>query len=59
VCIFFAVLGMPDLFVAYFNNAGKILHLEQLEEKIKWLIGKPAGFKPNQNLALFIGNILL
>jgi hypothetical protein len=47
VCIFFAVLAMPDLFITYVNNAGKILHLEQLEEKIKWLIGKPAGFKPN------------
>jgi len=35
------------------------MHLEQLEAKIFWLLGYPAGFKPNKNFAHFLGNFVL
>jgi hypothetical protein len=35
------------------------MHLEQLQIKIYWLLGNPAGFKPNKNFAHFLGNFVL
>lgn len=49
----------PDVFVSFVNYTCQRLHLEQLQQKIYWLIGNPAGFKPNSNLAQFLGSFVL
>ena len=51
--------GFPDHFFEMSNYLGSTLHLHNLESKIHWLLGFPAGFKPNENLGIFIGNIVL
>ena len=38
---------------------GQGLHIEVLERQVKWLMGLPAGFKPNPNLDNFLGNLML
>lgn len=59
VSLFLAVTAFPEFFIELVNNVGNNLHLEQLQLKIIWLLGYPAGFKPNKCLAHFIGHILL
>ena len=49
------VLRSPEFFLDLVNYFGRTLHLESLQEKIIWMLGFPAGFKPNMNLAHFIG----
>lgn len=51
--------GFPDHFFELCNRLGSTLHLGNLESKIHWLLGFPAGFKPNENMGIFIGNIVL
>ena len=38
---------------------GQGLQLEVLKKQTEWLMGNPGSFKPNPNLAEFIGNIIL
>ena len=38
---------------------GQGLQLEVLKTQTEWLMGLPGGFKPNPNLAEFIGNAIL
>jgi hypothetical protein len=59
VAIYLAIVAYPDFIITFVNNVGYLLHLEQLQLKIYWLLGNPAGFKPNANLAHFIGNFVL
>ena len=40
----------------YFSS---VLHVDGIQEKLIWTLGFPAGFKPNINLAHFIGNYAL
>lgn len=35
------------------------MHLEEIQQRIYWLLGFPAGFKPNENLGIFLGNFVL
>ena len=35
------------------------MHLEEIKSRILWLLGNPAGFKPNKNLGIFMGNFVL
>ena len=35
------------------------MHLQSLQDKIVWLLEFPAGFKPNANLGIFLGNFVL
>ena len=53
------VIGFPDLCFEFSNYLGSNLHLDNLQQKIHWLLGFPAGFKPNENLGIFMGNIVL
>lgn len=39
--------------------SGQGLQLERLQRQTEWLMGLPGGFKPNPNLAAFIGNAIL
>lgn len=59
VAIFLIVAAYPDFFINIVNYTCQLLHLEQLQNKIYWLLGNPAGFKPNANLAHFLGNFVL
>lgn len=59
VAIFLIVAAYPDFFIHIVNYTCQLLHLEQLQIKIYWLLGSPAGFKPNANLAHFLGNFVL
>ena len=55
------------LFVCFFpafifdkiDQAGSFMHLDSLQQNILWIQGQPAGFKPNDNLGTFLGNIIL
>jgi len=38
---------------------GRGLHIEVLERQVKWLMGLPAGMKPNPNLDNFLGHLML
>lgn len=38
---------------------GQGMELEVLQKQTEWLMGLPGGFKPNPNLAAFIGNAIL
>ena len=42
-----------------FHYFGSGLHVEVLERQVKWLMGLPAGFKPNPNLDNFLGHLML
>ena len=53
------VFRSPDFFFEQSNSLGSNLHLEKLQSKIHWLLGFPAGFKPNENLGIFMGNLVL
>lgn len=53
------MVAFPEFFLSWINYFGKQLHHEQLESKIYWLLGSPAGFKPNLNLNHFLGNLVL
>lgn len=58
VALLYAASRYPDFFTALVNSLAKSLHLEQLEAKIDWLLGHPAGFKPNKNLAYMLGHFV-
>ena len=53
------VVQFMPYFIRLIHFAGQTLHLEYLQHKIHWLLGYPAGFKPNVNLAHFFGNVVL
>ena len=57
--ILFLIIRFKTFFITLLNIVGQHLHLEYLQNKIYWLLGYPAGFKPNLNLAHFLGNIVL
>jgi len=38
---------------------GSTLHIEVLKSEIQWLMGLPAGFKPNEDLDDYIGGSIL
>ena len=59
VGIFLLVAAYPDFFISTVDTMCKQMHLEQLEAKIFWLLGYPAGFKPTKNFAHFLGNFVL
>ena len=59
VAIFLAIAAYPDFFINFVDSCCQLMHLEQLEIKIYWLLGNPAGFKPNTNLVNFLGNFIL
>lgn len=42
-----------------FHYFGQGLHVDVLERQVKWLMGLPAGFKPNPNLDNFLGHLML
>ena len=58
ICLCLMYAG-PDFFISLVNYFCKRLHLENLSDKIFWLLGRPAGFKPNVNLSHFLGNMVL
>ena len=53
------IYSNPAFFFELSNSIGANLHLDNLEQRIYWIIGFPAGFKPNENLGIFFGNVLL
>ena len=57
--IFICVLKYTSFFVQLIHYASYHLHLEYLQQKVYWLLGYPAGFKPNLDLAHFFGNAIL
>lgn len=57
--ILFIVFNFPNVFFDLTNRAGSFMHLEKLQDKIVWLLEFPAGFKPNANLGMFLGNFVL
>ena len=59
VLILFIVCYFPAVFFEMTNKAGSFLHLEEMKQRIYWLLGFPAGFKPNENLGIFLGNFVL
>mmetsp|Transcript_5651 Transcript_5651/g.7562 ORF Transcript_5651/g.7562 Transcript_5651/m.7562 type:complete len:109 (-) Transcript_5651:901-1227(-) len=59
VLLLFIVCYFPTVFFEMTNQAGSFMHLEKLQDKIVWLLEFPAGFKPNANLGIFLGNIVL
>ena len=58
LCLYLTI-QFTTYWVSFFNFAGHFLHLEYLQQKIYWLLGQPAGFKPNLSLAHFFGNVVL
>lgn len=38
---------------------GRGLHVEVLLRQVEWLMKLPTSFKPNPNLDIFLGNIIL
>ena len=57
--ILFLVVSFMPFFVRLVHVGGQYLHLEYIKHKIYWLLGYPAGFKPNMNLAHFFGVVVL
>ena len=57
--LLFIVCYFPAVFFEMTNKAGSFMHLERLQDKIVWLLEFPAGFKPNANLGMFLGNFVL
>jgi len=53
------IVNFPTFFIDLLDWCGGYLHLENLETRVKWLLGFPAGFKPNLNLAHFMGNCVI
>lgn len=38
---------------------GSVIHIDFLKQEVEWLMGLPAGFKPNENLDNIIGQSIL
>lgn len=58
VGLFFLMATMPDMLIRVAHVIGKPLHHASIEEKVNWLLGHPAGFKPNKQMAYFIGHVI-
>ena len=61
-------LGLIFLFLLYYFSAdtleivhtlGSTIHIEVLKSEVNWLMGLPAGFKPNEALDNAVGNNIL
>ena len=59
VALFLSALAFPDFYLSLVSTAGRFLNHEQLQFRIGWLLGHPAGFKPNKHLGYFIGHSIL
>jgi hypothetical protein len=41
------------------HTLGESFHVKVLKSEVNWLMGLPAGFKPNEELDFSIGNLIL
>jgi hypothetical protein len=56
---FLLAMSFPNFFIQMVHLIGRALHHDQLKLKITWMLGYPAGFKPNKHLSSFFGYSLL
>lgn len=56
---FFILVNYTSEILEILHYFGQGLHIDVLTRQIQWLMGLPAGFKPNPNLDNFLGNFIL